>query len=279
MLMVGSGVSGCDPQVTPQYLGEALALIRGTVINARTDVPPPAEVALVWATTGGDARRPWELASTAAVANELPSRFTVGVYEPPPENALMSQEVDHPDTLRYGQANIIVVTRGATDDPEKLRPENVLGLCDHATLVYFEEGAPPGSAVASSFGGTFAAGYYVFAMHLPTEDEIVAFDTCMQEELAKTQAQQECASTCSWDLEDTCNTQCSDQYPAGDLSACPTPDFSIHAAEQGLDTEIVVTLTADPRVDALWLFQELAAQYSGSDGLPPQEPPPPPPLP
>jgi hypothetical protein len=82
LFAVGFAYMGCSAQAEPDYLGEPLATVAGTVVT--TDAPPNGDIdaALLWL-PAVSSERTLKLAS-AVVRGSFPASFTLEVLAPPP---------------------------------------------------------------------------------------------------------------------------------------------------------------------------------------------------
>lgn len=130
-------LGGCGEVATPEHPGEALAILRGVVVNpAGLGLPAGASAHLVWDGDAGGAGRS-QLAASTTVETRLPANFSIALYTAPPD------EVVH-DVAGYGAArgHVVVV------NDEQLRAlgegravDGVHGRTDRFELVWLPDRA------------------------------------------------------------------------------------------------------------------------------------------
>jgi hypothetical protein len=76
----------CRAQVTPEYAGEPIVTIRGSVVTGPTPAPASVTAAIVWFTsaTVGTSGVPRFVGSRVTVNGAFPAQFTLTIYDPPP---------------------------------------------------------------------------------------------------------------------------------------------------------------------------------------------------
>jgi hypothetical protein len=88
-------LASCDSQVSPQYRGESLLTVSGSVMNISDNQPQgPLVPALAFTNSKRNEVRLVEV----AVKGEFPSDFRMDVYDPPPSEALVPVNEGMPDT-------------------------------------------------------------------------------------------------------------------------------------------------------------------------------------
>ena len=264
------GLLGCSAQVTPAYFGEPLATVHGVIVNGQSAIPQDAELALVWLMAPGEPSPVLHpVGTTVPVTTEFPSSFTLHVYEPPPPQTMENEEDASQEPVRFSVAFVFVLKKGAVDRLDQMLPGDVLGVSDDSFLAYFESGVPEGSAAARRFEGSYGSGYYLFTIDRSDEEALLAFDLCMNQEMEKHSELLMCEGDCwnalgaeaSPDVIQPCLDQCALDHGVADVAECD-PAQSIDAAKMGLDTEIIVRLVDDPRVEGLWPLLD-PAYYDG----------------
>mgnify|MGYP001828356333 CR=1 FL=1 len=177
-------LSACDAQVDPDYPGEPIASLVGTVTNemqSRTATDPV--VGLLWInelTPGGPDTA---FGETVAVSGQFPADFTLDVYAPPPPEALndLSAGGQRPEESRVGTAAIAVVDGQAVaafDRGEEPAANSMLGGADRHMLVYVETDIQPGSFGEVLLGGQLSAGFHVMDVERLTEAQKQQVDQC-----------------------------------------------------------------------------------------------------
>jgi hypothetical protein len=114
--------TGCGTQVSSGYLGEALLTLSGSVIVDRPDAPRDLVPVLAFDKPRGDAPPNALLLQDVEHTGEFPSRFRLGVFEPPADAALFDVETASGARLRYAWARIGAV---APEHPSVLAQTNL----------------------------------------------------------------------------------------------------------------------------------------------------------
>lgn len=145
--------AGCDQPAGPDYEGEVLASLRGTVVDDRSTDTSAAKVVLVWGVDEAPIDR--HVATEVPVAGAFPAEFRLDVFEPPPDDALMTPEgVDEP---RIGVAYVLVVP----EDAETADEAALLGGAEDHVLVYVDRDVVAGTFAADLLHGTPTQGYHL----------------------------------------------------------------------------------------------------------------------
>lgn len=130
LTLAALSLSACDSQVTPQYSGEPLLSLSGSVTTSdditQTDLVPT----LAFENSQSDAL---ELVDTQ-VQGEFPSKFTLRVFAPPPAGAFMKG----PAGLRYAVGYIGAATIHHPSNRRKPAGTGTSGTCDqeHCYIEY-----------------------------------------------------------------------------------------------------------------------------------------------
>jgi hypothetical protein len=180
-------LSACDAQVDPDYPGEPIASLVGTVTNEmQVRKPTNAEVALVWLNTAGSPDR--YFGERAAVNSQFPADFTLDVYAPPPAEALndYTHGAVRPQESRVGVAYIAAVDAQIfalygdrlTDAEDGMLEQLTLGGAENHMLVYVEKDVQPNTHAETLLGGQLAAGYHVMDVKRPTEAQKQQAEQC-----------------------------------------------------------------------------------------------------
>jgi hypothetical protein len=126
------GLPACGAQVPPDYRGEPLATLHGNIVSQLKGGVPDSDVALLWPDwSKGDASGTYHTTAVRVpVQTELPARFTLTLFEPPPESAYPPHQKDFWGT-RFSSATIALVKRGVNAD-------DALLCCDGKVLAYID---------------------------------------------------------------------------------------------------------------------------------------------
>jgi hypothetical protein len=156
-------VSGCDPQADPDYQGEVLATVQGTIRSELSQPPDSCHVALIWQVTSGSPD--YVVGQDVEVRGVFPTSFAIDLYTPPPTESLNNY-----DGSRVGVALVVVSDRPITDlDLGGDEPDGLLGGCEDYLVIYVENDIQPGTFAECAFGSPLNAGYYLTTV-LRTED-------------------------------------------------------------------------------------------------------------
>jgi hypothetical protein len=164
--LVGVGLSqwGCSAQADPNYQGESLATVRGTVIT--TDAPPSGDIdaALLWLPEAPMVDPSLKLAS-ALVRGSFPAAFTLDVLAPPPPGSIPESS-----GARYGVIAAIKHQSGSS-----VPPSAIVGVVVDAGVVYFpEDSKSPGDYTAQEAARVNVPptrGYHLFRILVTEETE------------------------------------------------------------------------------------------------------------
>jgi hypothetical protein len=139
--------AACSSQVTPQYQGEPLATIRGTVVTSSTPPSQAVTAAIVWLTGTANVDLPKIVGTRADVQGSFPTSFSLDIYAPPPADAF------HPggsnDTSTGIWIGVIVALDAAAADRD-LHPSDVLGADPGHILLYFDSDGSASQGVAAA---------------------------------------------------------------------------------------------------------------------------------
>jgi hypothetical protein len=159
----------CGPVATPDYQGEPIGTLKGTITSELLRAPP-AELVLLWIN--------WRsapgtvLGTRSSVDGTFPAGFDVRLYVPPPDEGLnvlpvKSSEITEP---RLGFAWITVLREGAAPpngdtithaDVKGLSPGDVLGWAEDFIFAYLDAPVPAGSFAEEILGAQLPAGYHL----------------------------------------------------------------------------------------------------------------------
>ncbi len=145
LFAVGFAYMGCSAQAEPDYLGEPLATMQGTVVT--TDAPPNGETdaALLWL-PAVSSERSLKLASTV-VRGSFPASFTLEVLAPPPpgpDPETAGVRLGMIAAIRHGSGSAVAVT-------------DIVGVDAGSIVIYF----PTDSQAANDFVAQQAAFFKV----------------------------------------------------------------------------------------------------------------------
>ncbi len=155
-------VCACSPQATPEYPGDPLVTLHGTVQNASPYPLPDVVAALLWQrgpppTTGDE-----ELATRARVEGRFPAEFVLRLYLPPPDAA---RHALLPGEVRYARANAAIVPPSVAPGAAQVPSSSSALALDVTRWFVFLEAAPAAESLTAWWpGGTPAAGYQLVAV-------------------------------------------------------------------------------------------------------------------
>lgn len=163
----------CDAQVDADHRGSALAALSGTIRNTRRLAVGDAEVVALWAVDGSDPMGDRTVTDAVEVAGSFPARFALSIYEPPADGVLN----DFPGA-RFGVAFLIVGVAGTDYSNEEAAYAGLLGMDTEHLLVYAPADIPEGSFASYMLRGTPPAGFHLYGVYRPTEEEVAARTAC-----------------------------------------------------------------------------------------------------
>ncbi|HZH17381.1 MAG TPA: hypothetical protein VE057_23700 [Archangium sp.] len=205
--LAGLVLAACGtPLATPEYPGEPLLTLGGTVTSERTEPLPSTHVELVWLVprTGVDLI----VAESVPVEGQFPSRFTLSLHTPPDDGSLAQ--------TAYGPIGIAYI--GVFDEDT----QRFLGAAENYLLAYLPAPVEAGSVFSKLLdegGGARAlsAGYHLIHVEHMTDAEYRKHQDCIAH--ATTPAEREA---------------CGDLYD------------TLTVAGEDLDTSIKVRIPNDP---------------------------------
>jgi hypothetical protein len=153
---------GCDSAVDVSYRGEPLLTLRGDVNSARPGLGPVEKLALRWVgANSSPARDQVALFSIETKAGSGVTRFTLPLYEPPPQDVLFRLG----DGPGLAIAYLLVYDRDAVDLFDR---HQVVGAAENHVVVYVDGQVQPGSQTAAFLQSTPRPGYHLMRLaHLP----------------------------------------------------------------------------------------------------------------
>ena len=167
-------LSACSAQVDADHQGEPLATISGTVSSTRSAPTSGCEVTALWvnSSTSPDT---WG-ADSVAVEGNFPSNFKLSIYEPPADHLL--NDFEHGGgAVRFGVAYLVANAPGADFDKSD---GGFLGADTEHLLVYVPEDVPAGSYASYRLRSTPKAGFHLYGVYRPTEEEVQARKACAE---------------------------------------------------------------------------------------------------
>lgn len=168
-------LAACDAQVEPDYPGEPLATVHGTVVKADDSALGDIDAALVWVNL---ATNPDTLIGARTdVEGAFPASFTLSLYEPPPAGALMDlPTLVGPDESRFGLAYIGALPAGV----DAASTDDLVGVSEGYLVVYVESDSKPGTQTEEFFGGPVSAGYHLMTASEGTPERLAEREACFE---------------------------------------------------------------------------------------------------
>ena len=205
--LAGLALAACGtPLATPEYPGEPLLTLRGTVTSEREVPLPSTNVELVWLVP-----RPGKnliVSESVPVEGQFPSHFKLSLHVPPDEGSLAQTP--------YGPIGMAYI--GVFDENE----ERFVGAAEEYVMAYLPSPVEAGSVFSKWLdegGGARAisAGYHLIHARAMTEAEYRKYQDCVAH--ATTPAERE---------------SCGDIYD------------TLTVVDENLDTSIKVRIPNDP---------------------------------
>jgi len=190
-------VAGCGEQDAPDFLGETLGLLQGTVKSDLPEPLPPADLMLSWPdySTGAGGAVPISTFQRIELNATLPAQFSAQLLQPPPDSAYTPPLVDPlvvTVSPRTAVAHITLVRHGATvsDDSAPIPADYsgpVLASFDSYLLFYSETTGNVGFEDAD--GVLHVIGVLTKGYHLWRQDRTYCSrgvdQTCLDEAMAQ----------------------------------------------------------------------------------------------
>lgn len=178
---MGFAYIGCSAQAEPDYLGEPLATLHGTVVTSDAGPEGDIDAALLWLPEAEEGRS-LRLASTR-VQGSFPASFTLEVLTPPPSST-------NPESggTRYGIIAAIKHQSG-----QSVPVTDILGTTGEAIVVYFPNDSQGGNDLvaqeAAAFNVPATRGYHLVRT-VVTEESEARFYRCQYEGVCEHQVGQ-----------------------------------------------------------------------------------------
>lgn len=174
-LLLSAFPAGCDSQAPPDYRGEPLGTIRGTIIDASSNPPEAPQVVLLWHHEDEEDRDA-PVGVETQVSGDFPASFRLDLFEPPPEDTLGALDGldDNPGPYRVAEAYLMVYPQGTTE--YTYDRAGALSWEERYTVIYAAEDVPAGEV---EWGVDVPRGY---SLKRSTLDgiEIAPIDTPLQ---------------------------------------------------------------------------------------------------
>jgi hypothetical protein len=227
-------LAACTSQVDPTYQGEPLATVQGSVDGDGSS--PASSVVLIWDVND----HPLDLVGTTApITDQFPAGFTMPLYTPPPDDALIVATETGTDAV--GVAYIVVAKAGTSEgkilDGDQL-VSDMLGMSEDHVVVYLDHALMTGSKWEPLLGGRPSAGYHLMDVVRKTPAEKQAVQDCNDQYQTTLQA---CDDACV-DTDpgyDACLQACDVQNP---YPSCGDVRDTFRESSAGFDTAITVHL-------------------------------------
>ncbi len=167
--------SGCgDPLVGPQYLGEQVFAVGGSVVQMGGRIPAShgeLKLSLFWIGGGADA----QVEQSAELGSGLAS-FSLTLFDPPPAAASTFGDL-RGDGGRLGLA-LIALYADADADGRLDRDSELLLGASARHLIGWTDGPLPAGSAAASLLGTVGRGYQLFEYDGPDACALVSAASC-----------------------------------------------------------------------------------------------------
>lgn len=168
--------TACDGLAPPEYRGEPLLSVRGSITSVTGEKLDPRLVpAVAWMDDGDDARF---LLQDVDVRGDFPANFTLNMLEPPPEGALFEEEGSEMAIGHIIAADPDHPSATSGDSPW----DYVKGLSDNYIIIYVDDRVPEGHLLAAYFNGyaEIEVGMHLVEMREYTEEEEHESDRCYE---------------------------------------------------------------------------------------------------
>ncbi|MBP9113543.1 MAG: hypothetical protein KBF88_12095 [Polyangiaceae bacterium] len=173
---------GCSSQATPDYEGESLLDVQGSVSGAVAS-GGSVDAALAWAVGLGPEYV--GLVSRVGVQGSFPQKFSLAVMAPPPSSSLVDPLLG--SKLPYEgkvAAAWIVAIPSTFSEGGAIPPASLAGAAPGHFIFYNERAFGPGSVLAGVFGGQISAGYHLMTARPYNTEEMKQIDACKANALA-----------------------------------------------------------------------------------------------
>ncbi|MBI2372826.1 MAG: hypothetical protein HYV07_02385 [Deltaproteobacteria bacterium] len=166
--LVSATLWACDPLASPEYLGEPLASIKGSVASWSTPPQGPADLVVLYIDYGPI--QSTGLGERVPVTESFPVGFSIPLMAPPATDAL--NDIPGEGEPRIGIAWFVVLRSGAAkpgpflthEDFKGLENGDVLGWAEDSILTYVDGEAAEGSTASEILGGPKATGFHLMAV-------------------------------------------------------------------------------------------------------------------
>jgi hypothetical protein len=106
-------LAGCGDVASPEYGGETLGVLRGTLVSELATPLPEVDIVIGWWNwnNGDETSTPFETFARLSVDAALPARFSASIFDPPPATAYRELP---PGALgpRFATAGILLARKG-----------------------------------------------------------------------------------------------------------------------------------------------------------------------
>ena len=192
------GLVGCAAQADPQYAGEALMMISGSVVASEAKLTDDVLPVVAWYSGGDDpSDEPPKHVQSAEVRGEFPNQFTMRLYEPPPDEAV--SEARGPGGTLVAIARIQAAYGSMREswgkyppDPKSyvcepkgdeicdpLLPAWLAGMAENYLVLYLPDGTHEDDRLEEVFG-PLPAGYHLVEVRERTAAEHAEEDACFE---------------------------------------------------------------------------------------------------
>lgn len=232
-------LAGCDSQVDPDYRGEPLATVHGSVA-AESQAPAAGDAVLVWQNPAGSPDL--AIGVSTPVTGSFPASFTMPIYEPPPEAAVIYSPEDTGDD-RVAVGIIAMIKHGADLATLQSNDDAVLGMCEDHVVVYIENEIQAGGLWEKLLNGRPAPGYHLMEVVRKTPAELEAIQACNE---AYENAINACYEACDAAPSDACYEDCDTSVP---LPSCGSGHDTFREAADDFGASITVKAPATQGID------------------------------
>jgi hypothetical protein len=171
VLLVGGSIA-CSSQVEPDYRGEPLAVMNGTVTSLSNTAYGPVEAAVLWPVDRGMEEGPFLEAVRVSVGSSFPTDFRIELLEPPPTDS-------NDDSWPYVQQGLVAAIRPGSGP--LVEDENIVGVALDVGVAYVPQ---PSAATHPDWRDEWQAEieYRAQALGVPTTPGYHLYRTVVTEE-------------------------------------------------------------------------------------------------